>query len=218
MVSLTTIQTSNTLISSTLPSHLVAIFVGATSGIGAITLKKFSQYTVEPRIYIIGRSQTAASSIITELKTLNPGGSYTFIQADVSLIRIVDSVCAQIKEKEKSINLLFMSQGVASFDRRGTPLSPPPPNSSFTQPLNVPRNFREAPPPSSTKLLLPHPLHHFPSPSHPALPPPPTHHQRRRRNTGGPSRLYRFFRSSCPPARSSGPSHFTSNARSRSRV
>jgi NADP-dependent 3-hydroxy acid dehydrogenase YdfG len=121
MVSLTTILASNTLISSTLPSHLVAVFVGATSGIGAITLKKISQYTVEPRIYIIGRSQPAASSIATELRTLNPGGSYTFIQADVSLIRVVDSVCAQIKEKERSINLLFMSQGVASLDRSGTP-------------------------------------------------------------------------------------------------
>jgi hypothetical protein len=34
-------------------------------------------------------------------------------------------MCAQIKEKEKTINLLFLSQGVASFDRSGTFITSP---------------------------------------------------------------------------------------------
>jgi NADP-dependent 3-hydroxy acid dehydrogenase YdfG len=117
MVSLSHIQHSNSLISTNLPSRLVAVFVGATSGIGAITLKNFTKYTLQPRIYIIGRSQESADCIISDCQTLNSSGEYSFIKSDVILIRNVDKVCQQIKEKEETINLLFLSQGAAVFDR-----------------------------------------------------------------------------------------------------
>jgi NADP-dependent 3-hydroxy acid dehydrogenase YdfG len=120
MVSLSHIQHSNSLISTNLPSRLVAVFVGATSGIGAVTLKTFTKYTLQPRIYIIGRSQESADGIISDCQTLNPSGGYNFIKADVSLVRNVDKVCQQIKEKEETINLLFLSQGAAVFDRSST--------------------------------------------------------------------------------------------------
>ena len=42
-----------------------------------------------------------------------------FIKADVSLIHVVDDVCKEIKAKESSINILFLSAGVAIMDRRG---------------------------------------------------------------------------------------------------
>jgi NAD(P)-dependent dehydrogenase (short-subunit alcohol dehydrogenase family) len=120
MVSLSQIQASNTFISSTFPTRLVALFVGGTSGIGEITLKKFAQYSHQPRAYFIGRSHAAAERIVAECKTLNPGGEYIFVQADVSLIRVVDTVCDEIRAKEDILNLLFMSQGVMSMDRSGT--------------------------------------------------------------------------------------------------
>jgi short-subunit dehydrogenase len=119
MVSLSKIQHSNSLISTNLPSRLVAVFVGATSGIGAITLKTFTKYILQPKIYIIGRSQESADRIISDCRTLNSSGEYNFIKSDVSLIQNVDRVCQQIKEKEKAINLLFLSQGAAVFDRSG---------------------------------------------------------------------------------------------------
>lgn len=119
MVPLSQIQQSNSLISINIPSRLVAVFVGATSGIGALTLKTFTKYTLQPRIYIIGRSQQSADHVISDCQTLNPSGEYNFIKSDVSLIRNVDKVCQQIKEKEKTINLLFLSQGAAVFDRSG---------------------------------------------------------------------------------------------------
>ena len=50
---------------------------------------------------------------------LNPEGEYMFVKADVSLIRVVDEVCDMIKAKEKAINILFLSAGVAIMDRRG---------------------------------------------------------------------------------------------------
>jgi NADP-dependent 3-hydroxy acid dehydrogenase YdfG len=119
MVSLSAIRTSNSLISSTLSPGLVAVFVGATNGIGEITLKTFAKYSRQPRAYFIGRSQDAGDRIAAECKALNPAGEYIFRKADVSLIRVVDEVCKDIKEKEKALNILFMSAGVLSMDRSG---------------------------------------------------------------------------------------------------
>ena len=118
MVSLNTIYASNTLISTTFPP-LTALFIGATSGIGLIGLKKFAQYTLRPRAYFVGRSQEAADRIVSDLKVINAGGEYTFLKADVSLMRVVDEVCERIREKEGALNLLFLSAGVPSMDRSG---------------------------------------------------------------------------------------------------
>jgi NADP-dependent 3-hydroxy acid dehydrogenase YdfG len=123
MVTLSAIHSSNSHISSTLPSKLVAVFVGATSGIGEITLKKFAKYTLKPRVYFIGRSQEAGERIEIECREINLRGEFKFIKADVSLIRVIDEVCGRIKEKEKSINILFLSSGVITFDRSSTSLS-----------------------------------------------------------------------------------------------
>ncbi|KAI8949748.1 NAD(P)-binding protein [Xylaria longipes] len=117
MVSLSSVRSSNALVSSTLPSGLVALFVGATSGIGEAALKKFAQYATRPRAYFIGRSQEAADRIVAECQALNPAGRYIFRKADVSLIRNVDEVCEEIKAKEQAINLLFLSCGVPNTDR-----------------------------------------------------------------------------------------------------
>jgi len=111
MVSLTAVQASNASIPTTLPSGLVAVFVGGTSGIGEYTLKEFVRLARQPRIYNVGRSQEASDRISADCKRLNADAQYTFIQADVSLIRSVDAVCEQIKAKEKAINLLFLSAG-----------------------------------------------------------------------------------------------------------
>lgn len=119
MVSLSHVYSSNSLISSILSPGLVAVFVGATSGIGEISLKKFAKYSCKPRAYFIGRSQDAADRITAECKAINPEGEYIFRKADISLIRVVDEVCEEIKAKEKIINILFLSAGVPSMDRSG---------------------------------------------------------------------------------------------------
>ncbi|TVY90421.1 Oxidoreductase [Lachnellula willkommii] len=120
MVSLSAIRTSNSLIKSTFPAGLVAVFIGATNGIGEASLKTFAKFTHQPRAYFIGRSQDAGDRIAAECKALNPGGEYIFKKADVSLIRVVDEVCEEIKRKEKSLNILFLSAGVMSMDRSET--------------------------------------------------------------------------------------------------
>ncbi len=111
MVSLADMKSSNSRIPSSLPPGLVAVFAGATSGIGETTLKQFAKHARQPRVYFLGRSQEAGDRIVAECKTLNSEGEYIFVKADLSLIRVVDEVCRDIKSKEKAVNLLFLSTG-----------------------------------------------------------------------------------------------------------
>ncbi len=111
MVSLTDVQSSNSRIASALPPGLVAVFVGATSGVGETSLKQFAKHAREPRVYFVGRSQEAGERIAAECKALNSEGRYSFIKADTSLICTVDDICRDIKSKEKALNLLFLSPG-----------------------------------------------------------------------------------------------------------
>jgi short-subunit dehydrogenase len=111
MVSLPDVQSSNAQIATTLPAGLVAVFIGATNGIGEAALKEFARSARSPRAYFIGRSQEAAARITADCRQLNPDGEFIFIKADLSLIRNVDAVCRELQSKEASINLLFLSCG-----------------------------------------------------------------------------------------------------------
>ena len=111
MVALETVRASNQQIASALPSGLVAVFVGATNGVGEATVRQFAKYASAPRVYLIGRSEEAGARIVKECKALNPQGTFTFISKDTSLIRNVDEICDEIKQKEKSVNLLFLTIG-----------------------------------------------------------------------------------------------------------
>lgn len=111
MVALDTIRASNNRIRSTLPPGIVAVFVGATNGVGETTAKEFAKHAVAPRVYVIGRSEEAGHRIAAECKESNSEGSFTFIQTDASLMRNVDAVCAEIARKEKAVNVLFLTIG-----------------------------------------------------------------------------------------------------------
>jgi short-subunit dehydrogenase len=115
MVSIKDIQASNSQIKKTFPSGLVAVFVGGTAGIGSYALKEFAHRTSSPRIYFVGRSEESADRLLSELKSLNPGGKYVFLKCDTSVMRNVDDLCREIKSKESAINVLFMSQGTLKF-------------------------------------------------------------------------------------------------------
>lgn len=115
MVSYPEVKAANANIKSDLPAGLVAVFVGATNGIGEYTLRQFAKHAATPRVYLIGRSQEAGARIAADCTKLNEGGTFTFIKADTSLIRNVDQVCNDIKAKESSINLLVLSTGTLDF-------------------------------------------------------------------------------------------------------
>jgi NADP-dependent 3-hydroxy acid dehydrogenase YdfG len=121
MVAFSDVEVSNSMISTTLPTKLVAVFVGATSGIGEYAMKAFAQQTTAPTIYFIGRSQDAANRIMAEIELLNPKGEYVFIKSDIALLKNVDDVCQQILAKENAINLLFQTQGTILPDSKYSP-------------------------------------------------------------------------------------------------
>lgn len=111
MVAIDTVRAANSSLKSG-PSGLVALFVGATKGIGAATLRKLTKNLKAPTIYIVGRSKGGFSSQLSELKTLNPDASFEFLETEISLIKNVDWICKKLKETESKLDLLFMSPGL----------------------------------------------------------------------------------------------------------
>lgn len=124
MVALDQVQASNAKIATTYPDGLVAVFAGATAGIGETSLREFARHASRPRIYVIGRSREACDRLDADLKNVNPDGVYIFIRSDVSLLRNVDEVCKDIRNEETAINVLFMSQGTLNLTK-GKPAAPP---------------------------------------------------------------------------------------------
>lgn len=117
---------------------LVAVFVGGTGGIGESTAKELFIRTTRPRAYIIGRFETLHSvprdvkteadmvcrseergnRICNELHEINPQGQAIFIQRDISLIRNVDELCAELREREPKIHCLFLTAGFMTLRGR----------------------------------------------------------------------------------------------------
>ncbi len=117
MVKLNNIRTSNHSLQE-LPPGLVAVFIGATSGIGLSTLQQFARNTNGARAYIIGRSRDKVSRIIDGLKLINPMGTFVFIEGQFSLIKEVDRMSEEIKKSEDHIDILCMSPGYLSLGGR----------------------------------------------------------------------------------------------------
>lgn len=118
MVSLPDVRASNAQIPTALPKGLVAVFAGATSGIGEYALKTFVKYAVEPRIYLFARNTTSAERIIADCRQLNPQGEYVFVKVDLSLVKDTDRACEEVKSKEKLVNLAVLSAGELRLDRK----------------------------------------------------------------------------------------------------
>jgi NAD(P)-dependent dehydrogenase (short-subunit alcohol dehydrogenase family) len=117
MVPIQAIRESNARIAE-LPAGLVALFLGATSGIGRSALTQFAEYAAQPRIYIVARRASATTKLLEELHAKNPRGTYTIIEKDVSLICETDEVVEFVKSRETKLDLLFESVGFISFSGR----------------------------------------------------------------------------------------------------
>ncbi|WKT52355.1 hypothetical protein QSH57_002869 [Fusarium oxysporum f. sp. vasinfectum] len=97
------------------PQSFVAVFVGATRGIGLATLKALTRALPNPRFYIIGRSKARFAGVLALLNEYNPNAAIQFVEAEVSLIKGIDGVCERIMNLEKHVDLLFMSPGSLAF-------------------------------------------------------------------------------------------------------
>ncbi|KAK1622600.1 short-chain dehydrogenase/reductase [Colletotrichum phormii] len=120
MVSIQLVNQSNALIAS-LPKGLVAVFIGATSGIGKSTLHHLAQHAQSPRIYSIARPQTVASHefFLALLRAnTNPDDSYTILPADHALVSDIDAAMDTILQNETKVDILFLSAGFIAFEGR----------------------------------------------------------------------------------------------------
>ncbi|KAI1387794.1 uncharacterized protein F4822DRAFT_407593 [Hypoxylon trugodes] len=114
MVSHITIREANTRFSNRQRNDpgRVCVFAGATSGIGASTLERLTCVLSSPTIYIIGRSAKRFAAQQARLYSLNRSCRIVFLQAQVSLLADVDTVCKKIANQERAVDYLFMSPGL----------------------------------------------------------------------------------------------------------
>lgn len=78
MPSTSTVQAALTSLAARSPSSPTIICVGGTSGIGEAIARVFTPLVKKPDVHIVGRSETAASKIIADLKQDKPDGTYHF--------------------------------------------------------------------------------------------------------------------------------------------
>jgi NAD(P)-dependent dehydrogenase (short-subunit alcohol dehydrogenase family) len=109
----------------------VAVFTGATAGLGEAILKAYANTHPNGRIYFVGRNAAAAEKITSEIQQFwkdNPkvserSGSITFLKCDLSLLCNVRNLAGDIIQKEGGpenayFDLICMSQGILSMRGR----------------------------------------------------------------------------------------------------
>ncbi|KAB5546888.1 hypothetical protein GE09DRAFT_194160 [Coniochaeta sp. 2T2.1] len=100
-----------------------AVFVGGTSGIGEAVLHELSlagKSKWPARIYVVGREESAdrVNESLDLLRAQCPGVDLIWTPGDVSLLSEVTRICAEFKDKEKSLDLLFLSAGYCALGGR----------------------------------------------------------------------------------------------------
>jgi len=127
MVKLEVAQSANIALTQNRP--LVAVFVGATSGIGEYTILALARAHGKNgkglRAYLAGRNAEAGKRILSQCQDLCPSGDFRFVKVDdLTMLRDVDECCGQIAKMEKEapfdggeprIDVLCMTQGYVRF-------------------------------------------------------------------------------------------------------
>ena len=128
MISLGLVRATNTKLVN--DHALVAVFVGAASGIGEFSVRALAAahgtHGKGLRLYLVARNEAAAKKILVECLEVCPSGQFIFVKAnDLSLLKNVDEVSAKIISLEEQeakakgetarIDFLVMCQGIVNF-------------------------------------------------------------------------------------------------------
>jgi NAD(P)-dependent dehydrogenase (short-subunit alcohol dehydrogenase family) len=89
--------------------------LGIGAGIATAMAKYSPKDTNAPHIILIGRNRQSADAVIESMKNVNSAGKYEFVQGDLTLMKGVRSVAAEIAGKVEKINFLCMSPGIFSL-------------------------------------------------------------------------------------------------------
>lgn len=92
----------------------VALFIGATNGIGLNTILDYAKATINCdsiTIYIGGRDQTKGESVIADIKKINPKATVHFLLHNMVYVKEAKKLADTVKSKETQLNLVFISSG-----------------------------------------------------------------------------------------------------------
>ncbi|KAI0783745.1 hypothetical protein C8Q75DRAFT_781813 [Abortiporus biennis] len=98
----------------------IALFIGATSGIGQATAEAFARATKgNAHIIICGRNRIAGEATIAQFpKPTSSDAIHEFIECDVSLMKNVQHITDSLISRLPKLNYLLVSQGI--FTMRGS--------------------------------------------------------------------------------------------------
>lgn len=118
MPSLALVRAANAAFS---PSYLpVAIFVGATAGIGKAAAQAFARYTKgNAHIIIVGRNEATADAVLSSFPAPSvPGAAHEFVACDMSLMANVHTTTSALLTRLPKVNLLVITAGFMSLKGR----------------------------------------------------------------------------------------------------
>lgn len=162
MTALSSVKQANNKFSKEEHEGCVAVFVGATSGIGAATLERVVQMLNSSTFYILGRSKINFTASLARLQALSSNCKLIFVETDLSLLGNIDAACRQIIAAEKKVDYLFMSAGMVPFAGAQCKLTF---NYSFISKLRDPRHERRTGKDIHPLVLQPNPSPDKPAPS-----------------------------------------------------
>ncbi|QMW44043.1 hypothetical protein G4B11_007413 [Aspergillus flavus] len=114
MTPLTGVRASNKQLTAvTVPQ--VAVFVGATAGIGKGALTELISTGFPVKAYIIGRDEAAFEPALSELRASYSSATLVFLQGEISLLAEAKRLTDIILRREGYIDLLFLSAGFLPF-------------------------------------------------------------------------------------------------------
>ncbi|KAH6618605.1 hypothetical protein C7974DRAFT_474424 [Boeremia exigua] len=93
----------------------IAVFVGATDGIGKATLKALVLKRSPIKIYVVGRNEASHRPMLEDLTKSNPFATIVFLEGQISLVAEAQRLASLIAAQEDSVDLLFMSSGYLPF-------------------------------------------------------------------------------------------------------
>ncbi|KAI1650906.1 NAD(P)-binding protein [Daldinia loculata] len=138
MVKLDIIRSANAALANSATKPYVAVVAGGTAGIGESAVRALAATFADRgdreenvlRVHIVGRNEEAGRKIVAECSEVCSRGMFRFHKGDMSLLREVDRVCADITRTEQQeasarggvakIDFLVNCQGVLSLTAEDT--------------------------------------------------------------------------------------------------